>query len=1491
MFNPSNSPARSTPGLSLSRFVAFARRQLSQPRRAVAWLLPPVVIGVTIIALSAPSIPKIALSSEPLYAAADGDKPTLALALSVEFPTVGAQYNPGGDLDATYSNANEYLGYYDAESCYSYNNTPTETVASGLTTADYKRFDRIGAATSRKCANAFSGNFLNWASNSAIDMLRLSLSGGDRYIDTNGLTILQRAVIPNGDPTCMWNSTNFPAKQLQKDGGGAGTYWGAVPTAMVTAAGTNDIWVANTLNRIYFGTSRGGGCNNFASYNLTAPTASTNIGPIATLSQAKPSDASVQCAGEGGTCSFTGVMEVWYGANNSWKVAPANNGVACTNGVFGDPISGTVKACFTRPYTGSWTPGGGAGLNSEGFFYARVQVCNSDSSGVLLDVRDYTFCKLYPSGKYKPGGAIQKYGDQLRLAAFGYALEQTQSGAGGRYGGVLRAPMKYVGAKTFDEFGIDNTPGTGNPNSEWDQSTGVFKSNPDGDTTYNTSGVINYLNKFGRIGPTPGKYKMYDPVGELHYEAVRYLQGLQPTPAAVSGLTADMYDGFPIYSTWTDPYGGTRTKDSNYACVKSNIVVIGDINTWDGNRLPTPDAANNVPDISYWRGVVQNFERNNVTNYADGNTPSVTRQTGNPNGANGGVPGSGDRSQIMGSAYWAHTHDIRGTGWTGDSAKQRPGMRVKTFVFDVNEYGEQNDVNRRRFQNQFFMAAKYGGFEADASNSGGNPYNTWGNPFKKEDGTNSNDVWQKPTDPGEASAYYLQSSARGVLSAFDDIFSRASSDARSIAGAAITSKNLSLTVGNVIYQGAFDTATWTGDVLAIPVTLATGNNVTIGAKNWSAQEELDARPNPVTSRNIVVGIPGTSSNPKAMPFLWANVSGTDLATALDKPDSASPADGLAQDRLKYIRGDRTKESSLFRFRKHLFGDIINSGVVYSGKPAANLNAPGYAAFVTTNATRTPAVFVGANDGMLHALNATDGTELFGYIPSWVGPNLSLLTSKTYAAHHKSFVDGPPTVADANIGTDASPDWRSILVSGTGGGGKGVFALDVTDPSSFDASKVMWEFTPEDDNPATGSKYDMGFVIGKPEILKFRTSAPGATPVYKWFAVVASGVNNYETVGSINSTTGSPTLFLLDLSKPAGAAWSLNSNYYKVAIPFDATLAASKPTGIVNFKAELGSADEVTRIYLGDLHGRLWRLDFGLNSASNWSMDKLTGYSTTYDTSGVTPVPNGTPLPLFIATDSTNAPQPITMAPVVVFGGNSTTNYIGFGTGKYLEVTDKTNTQVQSFYALYDDTTNSIAARTKDTSAASSAIISARGRLKAGSVNSATQVVSVGAFKWGRRTDTDVTNSSNKFSGWYFDFPVTGEREVSNAQINGNLVVFGTLYPSTTSASTCGSPGGGGNEYTLNIDSGNGNYRPSTVGVLGELLVVQLGDAAYTNRDGSSTLSPSDSTGRRIKTITTKTIQTGSTDVKATSVTTQSIIAGRLSWRRINNYQDLKNSTP
>lgn len=1446
-----------------SATAGIMRRPWSRRSRALAWMVLPLVVVVVSFAVRSQSSPPvmkaIPLSSDPLYAATSGDKPTLALALSVEYPTVGAQYTPSGDTDNTYSNLNEYIGYYDAESCYSYNNAPTETPATGMTIGDYKRFDRTGAAASRMCADGFSGNFLNWASNSAIDMLRLALSGGDRYIDTADLTVLQRAVIPNGDPVCMWNTTNFPAKQLVRNGAGAGKYWGAVPQAMINSAGTNDIWVANTLNRIYFGTSRGGGCGNTASYNLSTVSTAPAIGPVTNFAGARPFT-SAACAAENGTCSFSGVQEVWYGAGVLWKKAQASNGVSCSNAVFGDPIVGTAKACYVRAPDGSWTPPSTAGgLNSDGFFYSRVQVCNKDSGGNLLDNRDYGLCTKYSSGNFKPTGTVQKYSDQLRLSAFGYLMDQTASYAAGRYGGVLRAPMKYVGAKTFDIYGQENTPTGGNTAAEWDASTGVFKVNPDGDTTFGISGVINYLNKFGRTGPTPGRYKIYDPVSELYYENLRYLQGLQPSADAVSGITNAMYDGFPVFTNWTDPFGGGRLNTSQYACLKNNIVVIGDVNTHDGSRFPATNVAKNIPNLGAWTNVVGNFERGLVSSYVDGQ--GTTRQTGNPNATNGSPRGDA----IVGYSYWAHTHDIRGTDWTDQPALQRPGLRVKTFIFDVNEYGAQNNVNTRRYNNQFFTAAKYGGFESDGGSLGGKPFNSYGNPFKRQDGTNDNNVWQDAANPGEAGSYYLQSSARGVLTAFDDIFSRASSTARSIAGSAVASQKL--TTGNMIYQGSFDTSNWSGDLQSFAITTDTANNVTVSSTaTWSASDKLAALTAPATTRNIVVGNGGGATAPTASSFTWATIS-AGLKADLNRPTPSAAVDGQGEDRLNYLRGSSAKEGSPFRRRSNnkLLGDIINSGVVYSGAPPSTISSTTYAAFRQDNLNRTPAVFVGANDGMLHAFNAATGDEMFGYIPSWMGPKLSALTSSTYAASHQSYVDATPAVAEAQVGsTNTKADWKTVLVSGTGGGGRGVFALDVTDPSAFSASKVMWEFTTADD-----PDFDLGFVVGKPQILKMRTSAPTATtPTYKWFAVFASGVNNYvsDSAGRFSST-GKPALYLLDLAKPVGTAWTAGTNYYKISFPVNATLAQTVAPGMINFEAAPGTQREVTQIFAGDLHGNMWKLDFRAFGAADWNLAKLSPFNKGTSASPV-------PYPLYQAKDTAGNVQPISIAPTLVAAprGNNNT-YVAFGTGKYLEADDRGSTSQNSFYVVYDN-----GSATPDSNPVGAGAISGRARLQAGTVNATTGAIDVAAFTWGRAaSDTDTTQRS----GWYFDYGTTGERQISGALLNGDTLIFGSLIPGSTSGTnTCGVTGGSGNEYRLNVDSGDGVFRVSTVGILGQPLIIEMAEASYTI---------SNSTGRRTKTISSQVIRQGSggIDTTTTDKTTRTVAAGRLSWRQINNYQDLK----
>ncbi len=1421
--------------MTMNRSVQAARALASdlRVRLAATGLAAVAFIGIAVGSGSPPSIPAIPLAAEPLYARGARAKPTLTLALSVEFPTVGAQYVNAADSDDddTYAAATEYVGYFDAESCYSYNNNSDATL---------RRFDRIGAATAHACGGTgFSGNFMNWATSSAIDILRYGLTGGDRVVDTSALTVLQRAYLPtrsDNNPGNFYNGSNFPSRRISN-----AIAAGALPSALL-GSHSGDVYIANCRNRVHFGTNKAGNCDSpGTNSNLGVATTGSSSGPVTNYSGSLPGDFSSSCANEGGTCSFSGIRQVAYGAGTNWKFMSAKDGTSCTNGVFGDPIVGTVKKCYTRPDPTGWSPPGtGTVLSSDNFFYTRVSVCGTDGSGTLTDPRP-DLCLRYPSGNYKPVGNLQKYSDRVRVAAFGYLIDNVDPAQ--RNGAVLRAPMKYVGPKTFDSnFSLVSGA---NPNQEWDTATGVFVTNPDA-AAEGKSGVTNYLNQFGRTGSTAGNYKRYDNVGELYYEALRYVQGLPPTASAVSGITDAMKDGFAVYTSWTDPHppvSGT----TDYSCVRNNIVAIGDVNTWNDKYFPgntradsndttrSSSAAANEPDFMWWTKVVGAFESNHTEiSYLDGK--GVSRAVSNPNTANTvrwgmenqTIGASGASYYMAGAAYWANTHDIRGTDWS-ETDKRRPGMRVTTYVLDVNEYAQQTLQSVHK-QNQFFLAAKYGGFR-DASETG--------NPYKAKDGSSTNVNWESTSIPGDAKNYYLSSSARSVLQALDSIFENIAKEANSIAGGAISTQRLT-SVGGYIFQAQFDPADWSGDLIPYPVTLVGTTDISIGdiaTAPWTAATRLDAKA--PSARKIFVG-KSTPTSATANEFLWASLD-TGAKEALRAPPGSAPGDpmdaeSVGQARLNFLRGDRSLEapSGTLRKRGKVLGDIVNSGVAYSGAPSLRIADPSYVSgFAATNASRLKTLFVGANDGMLHAFSAADGDELFAYIPSWLVPRLNALTSTAYV--HQTYVDSSPVVAEAKVGSA----WKTVLVGGTGGGGQGVYALDVSDPSAFGASSVMWEFTDRDDA-------SLGNVIGRPAILKFKTG----TSTSKYFAVVASGANNYVDDGRY-STTGNPAIFILDLAKPVGTAWEQGVNYYKIELPIATTSVAS---GIANFTTRSNLADEVTQLYAGDLQGNLWKLDFTSKLPADWTAPKLSYYKE-----------GSTPIPMYIAKDGSANLQPITMPPFIAYGPNRTT-IIAFGTGKYLEAGDNSGPfRTQSVYALLD---NNLA--TADTSSPTAAI-AGRSRLQTATANSDGTITS-SAFTWGRPLSDGDTS---KRSGWYFDMlssSTTGERQISGFTVFGSRVFAGSVIPPLTSCEI-----GSGRSYALDLYAASGSHLSSDVGILGEPFVIAVGDDA---------LSQSNSVDQAVRTTTGRIVLQGSGALKNSAGTTAVATVFRMSWRQINNYQQL-----
>lgn len=1318
--------------------------------------------------------PSIALTSAPLHLNTNTEHPTMLLALSVEFPTAGALYMSGGGaiIDSSYSNTTRYLGYFDTQSCYSYVKAPPAPAAPH-TAEDYKRFTRDGPASSqRTCSNAFSGNFLNWATSSSIDMLRLALSGGDRTIDTTNNTTLQRAHLP-----CITNGALFPQKQLSRQMANGESLWGAVPVALRNLAGPNGLWISNMGNQFTVGAQPG-------SYSCDA----LQQGALQSLART-------------------------------------------------------------------------SGLSNDTFFYARVQVCEL-KNGVLNESRHYNLCTRYPNGQYKPTGTIQKYSHQLRIAVFGYLNDNNPQ----THGGVLRAPMKYVGPRTFDTLGRDNTPATGNPHQEWDPHTGIFNSNPDKSTRFPISGAINYLNQFGRI-PTPHPYKTYDPVGALYYQSLRYLQGLPPSPEAIANITPEQHGGFPVYTQWSDPFGEGRSDKSNYACLKNNIALIGDVYTHDGywQHLPPASAANNIPDFRHWLNVVEHFERGTSTSYLDNiGQPHTTR---NPNAANMDFPTHSSASQLIAYAYWAHSHDIRGRQWTGPSAaqdarssKRRPGLRVKTFIFDVNEQDSSSDPAKRQHNNPFFLAAKYGGYATSPTALDPTLYNPYGNPFFTIHNEGNNQLWQKHDAPGEAASYFLQSDAQAVLDAFEEIFNRTAVRANSLAGKSSNSNAITDHQGTHQYMAYFDTGDWSGDVQK-QALLANNNRIQLGPAIWSAAERL--RTTPAANRKIFTGN-GTQAG---TPFTWANIPDAMRAHLARSTPTQAP-DNYAQQRLLHLRGDQSAEGALLRTRKELLGDIAHSNVVYHGAPSPQLSGAGYQAFRQSMVQRPATIYAGANDGMLHAFQDDDGSELFAYIPSWLGPRLPALTDPQYLSQHQSFVDGPLTVKEAQLNfTDSATDWKTVLVGSTGRGGAGVFALDVSRPDQFAAQHILWEFTRTDDS-------DLGLVLGAPQILKFKTSGSNAPTTYRWFAVFGSGVNNHvpEYHGGPASDSGNPALFLLALDKPTGQAWRLGDNYFKVTIPTSADLKATHANGLLNFSVLYGAAGEVTELYTGDLHGNLWKLRWADLLPSQWSLARLSAFNR-----GT--AANPAPYPLYSARDAAGTPQPISAAPLLLSGPISDTLetfYVAFGTGKYLENSDLYTTAPHSFYVVYDNGSHSTDGGSNPFTTGYRAAILGRQRLVAASLNSTTATFTTPAFRWGRASSN---NDASRRSGWYLDLPANGERMVFAMQdLTGGQAAFNTLSPNVADAElgVCTPLHASGTSYTANLIQGQGQHSLTET--------ERLGAPMYFLHDTLTITSPTDSTGRRLRTTVRAAPNTSASAGLQVQIPE---VIGRLNWREVHNYQELR----
>lgn len=603
--------------------------------------------------------------------------------------------------------------------------------------------------------------------------------------------------------------------------------------------------------------------------------------------------------------------------------------------------------------------------------------------------------------------------------------------------------------------------------------------------------------------------------------------------------------------------------------------------------------------------------------------------------------------------------------------------------------------------------------------------------------------------------------AAGLKGALDSIVQRTASASN------LGVSSAELREGSKVFQARFTSAVWTGDVWAYSV--GTGGLSTTPV--WKASEHIPA----AASRNIF-----TRNGTTGISFLWDNLSSAQK-TALNN-------DSNILDFLRGVRSGEVDEGGSFRNRVSLLGDIVDSSPVFIGAPDnfayerfAWDGASTYQTFRSSNASRAEMLYVGANDGMMHAFNAATGVEQFAYVPSAALSSMKDLASPTYT--HRFINDGSLRVSDIfQSVSGGTGQWKSVLVGSQGRGGRQVYALDVTDPANFSTSKVLWEFTDS----------DFGKFIGKPVFARMNNG--------RWAVLLGNGYNSdqyHAFLFVIDAVTGELIRKIDTGTCPTGETPCLSNGLADVT-PWD--------------DDGDGNADFA---YAGDLRGNLWRFDLSSATPSEWKVSFGT---------------DSAPLPLYRAKDASNNPQPITSNVEVLLNPADGVRWISFGTGRFLTETDRADTSVQTWYGLYDNyatgaTTSPVTGRSDlaqrvvlfetDTFLPDTTTVNP----------DRARVISAPGDTTGGAAMTDAHGTYlNK--GWYLDLvppsgTAHGERMFYGAQVFGAALFATTAVPEDDPCSP------GGNGWLMGID-------PFTGGRLRTNLFQGHETVAVTNPDGSTT---------------------------------------------------------
>ena len=611
------------------------------------------------------------------------------------------------------------------------------------------------------------------------------------------------------------------------------------------------------------------------------------------------------------------------------------------------------------------------------------------------------------------------------------------------------------------------------------------------------------------------------------------------------------------------------------------------------------------------------------------------------------------------------------------------------------------------------------------------------------------------------------------------------------AGVAVSTA--SLTRDTKKYTPSYTPISWNGDVTAYNLDPTSGNQI---GTAWQVETLLST--DPVTgaktysslipsaaSRNIYVGT-GATSGTRAVPFTYSAMTGAGLTSAMTGTVNAAL--------IAYLRGDATNEANassssstaIYRARTTRLADIVNSTPVfvkdsvdlnYGALPGGTVGASSYGAFIAAKKARTEGVlFVGANDGMLHAFRdgtynpqtgavvTQGGVETFAYVPNAILPTVNQLADKTYT--HRFYVDGPNVETDAYFG--GTSGWANIVLGSTGAGAgvasssgvsprTAVFALDVTSlnssPTSLSATSVLWEVSSS--NPSFS---ELGYLLTDVQA--------GPTLDGQWTAIFGNG---YE------SKSCQARLFIVNIQSGA-LIKEINTN---------AGNCGTAKNGLGGVRIVRNSNQQIIGVYAGDLLGNLWKFSLNDSNPANWKIDLA-----------------GSPLLAAGATQPiTAAPSALTL-PVVGATAPAPGYMVVAGTGKFYEISDITSAAQQSLYGIWDPVAFGAASIPAGTS------LSNRTSLVQQTIG-AGQVAPNGNTYFPISTNSVNYTGTTPKRGWFIDFPNTGQRLVYPIDLlSGRFAAADTISPSNVSLDPCSNLSGGtGYFYLVDALTGAGPTEP------------------------------------------------------------------------------------